>query len=132
VHLGTLAGNRSDSDSGATDLYPQAQIAWTRGNNNWMAYITGDLAVGSYSSTPMSNIALGHTALELGGAYTSMNNTGRFEASARLGFTYKGMNTSTNPQSGIDSHLDWDVSQFLSQSRQVGNAPDTAEDAGAA
>ena len=30
------------------------------------------------------------------------------------------MNTSTNYQSGVDSHLDWAVSQFLSQSWQVG------------
>jgi len=30
------------------------------------------------------------------------------------------MNTSTNYQSGVDSHLDWDVSQFLSQNWQVG------------
>jgi hypothetical protein len=120
VNLGTQTLNRSDSDSGGADLYPQAQIAWTSGNNNWMAYITGDLPVGSYSSTRLSNIGLGHTAIDVGGAYTYMNNTSGLEASATLGFTYNGMNTSTNYQSGVDSHLDWDVSQFLSQNWQVG------------
>jgi len=117
---GTLTANRSDSDSGGADLYPQAQIAWTSGNDNWMAYITGDLPVGSYSSTRMSNIGLGHTALDIGGAYTYSNNTSGFEASATLGFTYNGMNTSTNYQSGVDSHLDWEVSQFLSQNWELG------------
>jgi hypothetical protein len=37
-----------------------------------------------------------------------------------LGFTYNSENTSTDVQSGIDSHLDFDVSQFLSQHLQVG------------
>ena len=120
VNLGTQTLNRSDSDSGGMDLYPQAQIAWTAGNNNWMAYITGDMPVGSYSSTRLSNIGLGHTAVDVGGAYTYFNTTSGFETSWTLGFTYNGMNTSTNVQSGVDSHLDWDVSQFLSQNWQVG------------
>jgi len=120
VNLGTQTLNRSDSDSGGSDLYPQAQIAWTSGNNNWMAYITGDMPVGSYSSTRLSNIGLGHTAVDVGGAYTYLNNTSGFETSWTAGVTYNGMNTSTNVQSGVDSHLDWAVSQFLSQNWQVG------------
>jgi hypothetical protein len=85
-----------------------------------MAYVTGDLAVGSYSSTRLSNIGLGHTTFDMGGAYTYLNNASGFETSATLGFTYNGMNTSTNYQSGVDSHLDWAVSQFMSQNWQVG------------
>ena len=81
VNVGTQTLNRSDSDSGGMDLYPQAQIAWTSGNNNWMAYITGDMPVGSYSSTRLSNIGLGHTAIDVGGAYTYLNNTTGFETS---------------------------------------------------
>jgi hypothetical protein len=118
--FGTQAINRSDTDTGGADLYPQAQIAWTSGNNNWMTYVTGDLPVGSYSSTRLSNIGLGHTAIDVGGAYTYFNGTSGSEASATLGVTYNGMNTSTNYQSGVDSHLDWAVSQFLSQNWQVG------------
>jgi hypothetical protein len=83
---GTQTLNRSDSDSGGSDLYPQAQIAWNSGNNNWMAYITGDLPVRSYSSTRLSNIGLGHTAADIGGAYTYLNSTSGFEASATIGF----------------------------------------------
>ena len=118
--FGAQSLNRSDSQSGGADLYPQAQIAWTSGVNNWMVYVTGDLPVGSYSSTRLSNIGLGHSAVDVGGAYTYLNNTSGFEASATLGFTYNNENTSTNYQSGVDSHLDWDVSQFLSQNWQVG------------
>ena len=120
VNFGTQTIDRSSTDVGGADLYPQAQIAWTSGNNNWMAYITGDMPVGSYSSTRLSNIGLGHTAIDIGGAYTYLNKTSGFETSAALGFTYNGMNTSTNYQSGVDSHLDWAVSQLLSQDWQVG------------
>ena len=120
VHLGTKTVDRSDTDSGGMDLYPQAQIAWASGNNNWMTYVTGDMPVGSYSSTRLSNIGLGHSAIDVGGGYTYFNTTGGFEASAVLGVTYNFENTSTNYQSGVDSHLDFDISQFLSNNWQVG------------
>ena len=42
--------DRSDSDSGWTDLYPVVNLAWASGNDNWMTYLTGDIPVGSYDS----------------------------------------------------------------------------------
>jgi hypothetical protein len=119
-NLGSPAASRSDTVTGGVDLYPQAQIAWGRGNDNWMAYVTGGIPVGAYSSTRLSNIGLGHTAMDVGGAYTYLNTTSGFEASATLGITYNGENTKTNYQSGVDSHLDLAVSQFLSEHWQVG------------
>lgn len=114
--------NKSDSVFGFSDLYPIVNLAWTRGSHNWMAYITGDIPVGAYDSKRLSNIGLGHSAVDIGGAYTYMNNSSGREASATLGFTHNGENTSTNYQNGIDSHLDWAVSQFLSEKWQVGVA----------
>jgi hypothetical protein len=112
--------NVSDTLWGGMDLYPQAQIAWTKGNNNWMTYLTGDIPTGAYQSNRLANIGLGHTAVDAGGAYTYFNTKTGTEASAVLGFTYNGENTHTNIQSGWDSHLDFSVSQFLSQHLQVG------------
>jgi hypothetical protein len=40
--------------------------------------------------------------------------------SAVVGFTYNFENYSTDYQNGIDSHLDWSVSQFVSSQWQVG------------
>ena len=37
-----------------------------------------------------------------------------------LGFTYNFINTATQYQSGVDMHLDWGASQFLSKQVQVG------------
>jgi hypothetical protein len=120
ANLGIQTLNRSDSVTSGTDLYPQMQIAWNDGNNNWMTYLTGDIPVGSYSPNRLSNIGLGHGAVDAGGAYTYLNTTSGFEASATLGVTYNSENSDTNYQSGVDSHLDWAVSQFLSETWHVG------------
>jgi hypothetical protein len=114
--------NPSDSVWGWADLYPIASLAWSRGADNWMVYLTGDIPVGSYKSGRPVNIGIGHGAIDAGGGYTYFNQqTGR-EFSAVLGFIYNFENTSTNYRSGIDSHLDWAVSQFLSATWEVGLA----------
>jgi hypothetical protein len=114
--------NRSDTVDGMTDLFPVATIAWARGNSNWMTYVTGDIPVGSYDSARLSNLGIGHAAIDLGGGYTYLNEkTGR-EFSAVAGFTYNWENSDTQYKNGVDSHLDWAASQFLSAHWEVGVA----------
>jgi len=110
----------SDSVTGFTDLYPVASLAWNSGVHNWMTYVTGDLPVGAYDSTRLANIGIGHAAIDAGGGYTYLDQkTGR-EFSAVIGFTYNWENPDTDYQNGIDSHLDWAASQFLSANWEVG------------
>lgn len=113
---------RSDSVNGFTDLYPIASVAWNRGVHNWMTYVTGDVPVGSYDSARLANLGIGHAAIDAGGAYTYFNPTTGREFSALVGFTYNWENTDTHYKNGIDSHLDWAASQFLSQNWEVGVA----------
>jgi hypothetical protein len=122
--LGTAAFSRFDSiDSQLTafgDLYPTFMLKWNAGVNNFMTYVTGDMPVGAYQSTRLANIGIGHWAIDAGGGYTYFDpKTGR-EASAVLGFTYNFVNPSTQYQNGVDMHLDWGVSQFLTKQVQVG------------
>ncbi len=118
---GTLL-NRRETVDGATDLYPVLSLAWNRGVDNWMTYVTGDIAVGSYDSQRLSNIGIGHAAIDAGGAYTYLNEqTGR-EFSAVAGVTYNWENEDTQYKNGIDSHLDWAASQFLSANWELGVA----------
>lgn len=112
--------DRSDSVSGFTDLYPVASLAWSSGVHNWMTYVTGDIPVGSYDSKRLSNIGIGHGAIDAGGGYTYLNQHNGREFSAVLGLTYNFENTSTHYKNGIDSHLDWAASQFLSANWEVG------------
>ena len=112
--------DRSDSVWGFTDLYPVVSLAWASGVHNWMTYLTGDIPVGAYDSKRLANIGIGHGAIDAGGGYTYLNQQSGREFSAVLGFTYNFENTSTNYKNGIDSHLDWAASQFLSANWEVG------------
>jgi hypothetical protein len=106
--------------SGVGDLIPQFAVRWNAGVNNFMTYITGDIPVGLYSSTNLANIGLGHGALDGGVGYTYFDPTTGHEFSAVTGLTGNFENPSTNYTSGIDWHLDWGASQFLTKQFQVG------------
>ncbi|TYK65288.1 SphA family protein [Colwellia echini] len=115
-----LLQNEKDTVTGMTDLYPVVSLAWNNGNDNWMTYLTGDIPTGDYNASSLSNLGIGHGAVDLGGGYTYFNETTGRELSAVLGFTYNIENDDTNYQNGIDVHLDWGVSQFLNQHWQIG------------
>jgi hypothetical protein len=110
----------NDTTAGFGDLYPQASLKWNFGVNNFMTYISGDIPVGNYSSTSLSNLGLGHGAIDAGGGYTYFNPATGHEFSAVAGFTYNFLNPTTQYQSGVDFHLDWGASQFLSKQFFVG------------
>jgi hypothetical protein len=109
-----------DTVTGFGDLYPLASLKWNVGVNNFMTYVTGDIPVGNYSSTSLANLGLGHGAIDAGGGYTYFNPATGHEFSAVAGFTYNFKNTTTQYQSGVDFHLDWGASQFLSKQFFIG------------
>ena len=116
--------SRSDSISdavfGVGDLYPQVLLRWNFGVHNFMTYATGDIPVGSYSSTRLSNIGIGHGAVDAGGGYTYFNPETGHELSGVLGFTYNFKNPYTQYRNGVDLHFDWGASQFVSKEVQIG------------
>jgi hypothetical protein len=116
----TFSGFLSDALVSYGDLYPTLKLKWNNGVNNYMVYATGDIPVGDYSPTRLSNIGLGHGAVDVGGGYTYLNPTSGTEFSGVGGFTYNFKNPDTQYQSGIDFHFDWGVSQFLSKQVFVG------------
>ena len=116
----TRTGSIGDSITSVGDLYPQATLKWNAGVHNFMTYVTGDIPVGAYSPTRLANVGIGHAAIDGGGGYTYFSpQTGR-EFSAVAGFTYNFKNHDTQYQNGIDFHLDWGASQFLSKQLFVG------------
>src|SRR5262249_49770346 len=122
--LGTFPFSRfhsiSDSVEGFGDVLPIATLRWNAGVHNYMTYITGDITVGAYGSTRLSNIGIGHGAIDAGGGYTYLNPQTRHEFSGGLGFTYNFTNQSTQYQNGVDMHFDWGASQFLTKQFLVG------------
>jgi hypothetical protein len=85
-----------------------------------MAYMTGDIPVGTYSSSNLANVGIGHGPIDAGGGYTYFNPKTRQEFSGVLGLTYNLMNESTQYQSGVDMHFDWGASQFVTKQLQLG------------
>jgi hypothetical protein len=116
----TRQGAIEDARDGFSDLLPQATLRWNNGVNNWMVYGLGDIPVGTYDSTRLANLGIGHGAADAGVGYTYFDEKAGHEFSAVTGFTYNLVNPSTGYQNGIDWHLDWGASQFLTQTLQVG------------
>ena len=114
------SGSISDTTWGFGDVIPQFNLRWNAGVHNYMTYVTGDIPVGAYQSTRLSNLGIGHGAIDGGGGYTYFNPQTGHEFSGVLGFTYNTKNTSTQYQSGVDMHFDWGASQFLSKQVMVG------------
>ena len=106
--------------TGFGDLVPQFNVRWNAGVHNFMTYVTGNLTVGTYEQARLINLGIGHNAIDAGGGYTYFNPQTGHEFSAVLGFTYNFENTHTQYQNGVDMHLDWGASQFLSKQWQIG------------
>jgi hypothetical protein len=115
-----ISRGRTESVTGFGDLAPQASLRWNFGIHNWMTYITGDVPVGSYNQSRIANLGIGHGAVDAGGGYTYFNPQTGHEFSAVLGFTYNLKNTDTQYQNGVDMHLDWGASQFVTKQWQIG------------
>jgi hypothetical protein len=116
----TRSGTLSDSVEGFGDLYPKAQLAWNAGVHNYMIYATGDVPVGAYNPQRLSNIGIGHGAVDGGFGYTYFDPTKGHEFSAVAGFTYNFKNPDTDYRNGVDFHLDVAASQWLSKQFFVG------------
>jgi hypothetical protein len=117
---GAISGSRSQSSTGFGDLFPAASLKWNQGVNNFMVYGTGDIPIGLYSAHNLANLGTGHGAIDAGVGYTYFNPQTGHELSVVSGLTNNFINPSTDYQNGIDWHLDWGASQFLTQSLQVG------------
>jgi hypothetical protein len=116
----TISGARSDDVVGFGDLAPTASLSWSKDVHNVMVYATGNVPVGAYDTTRLSALGLGYWALDAGVGYTYLNEESGFEWSAVLGFTYNFTNPHTNYKSGIDMHLDWAISPYVSDRMHMG------------
>src|SRR5450755_5114555 len=95
----TRMGSISDALTSVGDLYPMITLKWNNGVHNWMTYATGDIPVGAYDPNRLSNLGIGHGAIDGGGGYTYLNPATGHELSGVGGFTYNFKNPDTGVQS---------------------------------
>jgi hypothetical protein len=118
----TISGHASDGRTTFADVFYQGSLKWNHGVHNTMVYLTGNIPSGTYDSARLANLSYGFVAVDGGAGYTYFDpKTGR-EFSVVGGLTYSFINPDTQYQNGIDFHLDWAASQFVSKNVQIGVA----------
>jgi hypothetical protein len=112
--------NVSDSLTAFGDVFVQPTLRWNQGVNNYMVYAMTNLPVGSYDPSRLVNLGLGHWSIDAGGGYTYFNPKTGWELSGVAGLTYNFKNPDLQYQNGIDAHLDWGLSHFVSKHMHLG------------
>jgi hypothetical protein len=116
----TISGSASDNRTTLTDLIYQGTLKWNQGVNNEMVYFSGNILSGTYDPNRLANLSLGFVAYDAGAGYTYFDQKTGHEFSVVAGLTYSLMNPDLQYQNGIDFHLDWGASQFISKNVQIG------------
>jgi len=83
-------------------------------------YAMGDVPVGTYNSNNLANLGIGHGALDGGAGYTYFDPGTGHEFSVVTGLTGNFTNPSTGYTNGIDWHVDWGASQFVTKQILIG------------
>lgn len=117
-----VSGNAQDERTTFADMYYLGTLKWNQGVNNYMWYVMGNVASGTYDSTRLANLSPGYSAVDSGFGYTYLNPATGHELSVVAGFTLNGTNDALQYRNGIDFHVDWAASQFISKSVHVGLA----------
>lgn len=115
-----VEAKRTDTVSGGSDLYGLGTLKWHDGNNNYLAYTMFGAPTGAYQLGRLANISTNHWSIDGGGGYTYLDSKKGHEFSIVGGFTNNFKNPDTDYKNGIDSHIDWAASQFLSEQLHVG------------
>lgn len=103
-----------------TDLFVQPVLRWNAGVHNYMVYSMWNFPVGSYDANRLVNLGLGHWAIDGGAGYTYLNPQTGWEFSVVGGLTYNFENPHLDYQNGIDAHVDWGLSHFISKQVLIG------------
>ena len=110
----------SDSRTAFGDVFLQPTLRWNQGVNNYMIYGDDEFAsrcvrfISSRKPWPGSLVDRWWRRLHL------FRSEAGWEFSAVAGLTYNFINPSLDYQNGIDAHLDWGISKFISKQLHIG------------
>jgi hypothetical protein len=116
----TISGSASDNRTTLTDVIYQGTLKWNQGVHNEMVYFSGNIPSGTYDPNRLANMSLGFVAYDAGAGYTYLDPKTGHEFSVVGGLTYSLMNPDLQYQNGIDLHVDWGASQFISKNVHLG------------
>jgi hypothetical protein len=112
--------NVSQSLDAWGDLFVQPTLRWNQGVHNYMVYGMANLPVGAYDASRLVNLGLGHWSIDGGAGYTYLDPKSGNEFSVVTGLTYNFINPALQYRNGVDWHLDWGASHFISKQMHIG------------
>jgi hypothetical protein len=115
----TVSISRDDDRTGFGDVPLFGKLNWNAGVHNYMLYTAVNVPNGTFERR-LANLSVGHWASDSGVGYTYFDQKSGWELSAVLGATYSWENPDLDYRNGIDMHLDWAASKFLSKQLQLG------------
>jgi len=118
----TVSGVKTDNRTTFADVFYQGTLKWNQGVHNEMVYVTGNIPGGTYDPNRLANLSLGFVAFDAGGGYTYFDPKAGNEFSMVAGLTYSLPNPFLQYQNGIDFHVDWAASKFVTKTVQIGLA----------
>jgi hypothetical protein len=118
----TISGNKFDNRTTVSDVFYQGTLKWNQGVNNEMVYVAGNIPSGTYDTNRLANLSFGFGGVDAGAGYTYLDQKTGHEFSIVGGFTYSSPNSDLQYQNGIDAHLDWAASQFITKDVLIGVA----------
>ena len=116
----TVSGVATDNRTTVSDVLYQGTLKWNQGVHNEMVYVVGNIPSGTYDPNRLANLSFGFGGIDVGAGYTYLDQKTGHEFSVVGGLTYSTINPYLQYQNGIDFHLDWGASQFLSKNVHVG------------
>jgi hypothetical protein len=116
----TVSGVATDNRTTVSDVLYQGTLKWNQGVNNEMVYVVGNIPSGTYDPNRLANLSFGYPAVDIGAGYTYLDQKTGHEFSVVGGLTYSAINPYLQYQNGIDFHVDWAASQFISKTVHVG------------
>jgi hypothetical protein len=117
-----ISGSATDNRTTVSDVFYQGTLKWNQGVHNEMIYITGNIPSGTYDPNRLANLSFGFPAVDAGAGYTFLDPKTGHEFSVVGGLTYSFINPFLQYQNGIDFHVDWAASQFVSKNVHIGVA----------
>jgi hypothetical protein len=99
-----------------------ALIGWHEGNWHWNVGAMVNMPVGAWERGRLANIGFNRAALDANAAVTWLDPKIGFETSAAAGFTFNGLNSDTDYQTGTEFHLEFAVMQHFSKDFAIGLA----------
>ena len=116
----TISGTAHDERTTFSDVFYEGTLKWNNGVHNTMIYTTGNIPSSTYDANRLANLSFGFVAVDAGAGYTYLDAKTGIEFSIVGGLTYNFNNPYNDYQNGIDSHIDWAASHFLSKNVLIG------------